>query len=91
LEDGTTGTILLFVCDLAEAVLKFRLLIDRERCKGCELCVEACATAVLRMSQDLNQRGQHYVEAEHPENCTGCRQCADVCPDAAIEIEREND
>jgi len=43
------------------------------------------------MSQDLNQRGQHYVEAEHPENCTGCRQCADVCPDAAIEIEREND
>lgn len=70
--------------------MKFTLFIDRERCKGCMLCIKACAKAVLRMSRKLNSRGFHFAETEEPEKCVGCGNCAIMCPDAAIEIEGES-
>jgi len=63
--------------------------IDRERCKGCELCVITCPTRVLDMCAKLNSRGQHYAQTSAPDKCIGCAQCADICPDAAIEIDEE--
>ena len=69
--------------------MNFILRIDKERCKGCALCVAACVSAVIRMSKKLNSKGQPFPEPTGQVRCTGCRQCSDICPDAAIEIDRE--
>ena len=39
-----------------------KIEIKRNRCKGCELCVNACPKGAIRMSQELNERGVHFVE-----------------------------
>ena len=65
--------------------------IDKERCKGCELCVSVCGRQVLAMTRELNARGDHYAATQDMSRCTACQQCAVICPDAAIEIEVEED
>ena len=70
------------------AKVKGAITLDTEKCKGCELCVVACPTNVIRMSPDVNGKGYHYAYAENPENCTGCVNCAIVCPDAVITVYR---
>lgn len=70
--------------------MRFRVAIDKERCKGCALCIHACAQAVLKMARKLNAAGYQYAEVEDPDDCTGCKACAEVCPDVAIEITRED-
>ena len=66
-----------------------KVTINAERCKGCELCVNACPKGVLAISQDtINSKGYHPAQAAAPENCTGCTSCALTCPDVAITVER---
>ena len=46
-----------------------RVVIDEERCKGCELCATACPRRLLVVSNRLNSKGYRPVafepEAEH--------------------------
>jgi 2-oxoglutarate ferredoxin oxidoreductase subunit delta len=66
------------------------VLIDRNRCKGCELCVNACPQQVLHLSSSRNARGYHPVElSENGHHCTGCAICAVVCPDVVFTVYRE--
>ncbi|RJO71576.1 MAG: 4Fe-4S dicluster domain-containing protein [Myxococcales bacterium] len=67
-----------------------RVVIDRDRCKGCGLCVGACPKNTLALSKDINVKGYFYAEQVHPENCIGCRMCATICPDVAIEVFKPN-
>lgn len=69
--------------------MAFRVKIDRDRCKGCELCVAFCRAGTLKMSENLNASGLRFADtvASHP--CIGCKQCVIICPDAAIELLRE--
>ena len=60
--------------------------IDKERCKGCNLCIVFCARSIIKTSKDLNSKGLHYAIIQSENNCTGCKFCAEICPDAAIEI-----
>jgi 2-oxoglutarate ferredoxin oxidoreductase subunit delta len=68
--------------------MQFGVRIDRERCKGCGLCVAFCSREVLAMSRTLNNRGNYVVEVTAEALCTGCRNCARVCPDVAVAIDR---
>ena len=64
------------------------IIIDAERCKGCGLCVEACAKNHIVISTQSNSKG--YFPAEVIETgCTGCALCAIMCPDVAIEVYRQ--
>ena len=60
------------------------VVIDAERCKGCELCIPACPPRVLRMSTTRNESG--YLIPELLEGCTGCNACLMVCPDFCFEV-----
>lgn len=65
------------------------LYIDKEKCKGCELCVRACPKDLLALSKTfINRQGYHPVEIKNMEVCIGCASCALTCPDICIEIER---
>ena len=70
------------------AKVKGAIIVDIERCKGCEICIESCPTDVIRMETKVNSKGYHYAYAEYPEKCTGCINCAIVCPDAVITVYR---
>lgn len=65
------------------------VVIDRERCKGCELCIPVCPQHLLRRSGRPNSRGYHPAEVVEAlaSECVGCGQCFLVCPDVAIEIQ----
>ena len=70
------------------AKVKGTIIVDREKCKGCELCVVACPTNVIRLAPDVNGKGYHFAYMENPEACTGCTNCALVCPDSVITVYR---
>ena len=63
-----------------------RVQIDRDRCKGGELCVHACPQKVLAVSPKINFKGYFPAEPVRKELCLGCRICAIVCPDVAVEV-----
>ena len=63
------------------------IVVDIERCKGCEVCVGACPESVIAMAKGVNGKGYHYAEVVN-ENCTGCTNCAVVCPDGVITVYR---
>lgn len=66
-----------------------KVKINKDKCKGCLLCVEFCNQKLLQESKDLNKRGINYVVFVDKENkCKGCNFCAIVCPEACIEIEK---
>ena len=63
------------------------IVIDIEKCKGCELCVDACSENALAMSDEINKKGYQYA-VKINNNCTGCMDCAMVCPEAIITVYR---
>lgn len=66
------------------------IVVDPERCKGCDICVYFCPPQVLRLSGRRNSLNHRVVELFDEAHCTGCEICAKVCPDMAIiEVYRE--
>ncbi len=65
------------------------VVIEANRCKGCELCTTVCPQSVLHMSSGLNAKGYHPVElVETQSACTGCGLCAVICPDVVFKVYR---
>ncbi|MBW2030431.1 MAG: 4Fe-4S binding protein [Deltaproteobacteria bacterium] len=80
---------------MAKKTRKGKIVIDRELCKGCHICIHFCPNKLIAVSEKLNKKGYHpaefvgdNVEAQE-KHCTGCTMCAIVCPDVAIEVYRE--
>ncbi len=64
------------------------VVIDIEKCKGCEVCISACPNDVLSLAPQVNNKGYHYAIKVN-DDCIGCANCAVVCPDAVITVYRE--
>lgn len=55
------------------------LLIDKEKCTACGLCVDACPFGALSVPDDTAVVG---------DGCTLCGACMDTCPTSAISMEQ---
>jgi 2-oxoglutarate ferredoxin oxidoreductase subunit delta len=65
------------------------IVIDEDRCKGCQLCTTVCPKDLVTMAESFNAKGYHPSKLEDPEGeCTGCTMCALMCPDVAITVYR---
>ena len=52
--------------------------VDKEKCTGCGLCVDACPLEAIKLEDD-----KANVDANL---CTECGSCVDECPNDAISI-----
>lgn len=68
------------------AKFKGSIVVEREKCKGCEVCVVACPSGVIALAKDVNAKGYHFAYMENPDACIGCANCAIVCPDGVITV-----
>jgi 2-oxoglutarate ferredoxin oxidoreductase subunit delta len=59
---------------------KAEIVINRDFCKGCGICVSFCPKKVLELDE------HEKAVARRPENCSACRVCELRCPDLAIEM-----
>jgi NAD-dependent dihydropyrimidine dehydrogenase PreA subunit len=60
--------------------MAFKVAVDREKCKGCEDCIEVCTVNVFEM-----QEGKSVpVKVE---DCLGCGSCVELCKEKAIRVE----
>ncbi len=64
----------------------YKHIIDKERCKGCSLCVNVCPKNVLEISVEVNAKGYFPAYQARPEDCIHCTACCIMCPDVAITI-----
>jgi len=53
--------------------------VDKEKCTGCETCVEECPSEAIKMVDGIAK-----VDSEL---CTDCGTCVDACPVEAISME----
>ena len=69
---------------------KGALVIDTEKCKGCEVCITGCPQnpACIALSKKVNAKGYNYLEVVNADACIGCANCAVICPDGVIEVYR---
>ena len=65
---------------------KGRVVIDRELCKGCYLCIRACPVKVLDKDTAPNSTGTYPAKPAEPEKCIACGNCYEVCADVCIEV-----
>jgi 2-oxoglutarate ferredoxin oxidoreductase subunit delta len=63
-----------------------KIVIDREKCKGCLLCVSFCPKGSISVDKKLNRRGVTPVKFNSKPECLGCAMCAIICPDCCIEV-----
>lgn len=58
----------------------FKVKLDKEKCSGCEECVEVCTAQVfeMRSGKPTPVKGK---------DCVGCQSCAEICEQQAIQVE----
>jgi len=69
------------------------VLINKERYKGCMICVEFCPLNILAMSDNFNSEGYHFSYfgrfLADEEKCSVCALCGMYCPDFSAPSETE--
>jgi len=59
--------------------MAFEVMVDAEKCKGCEECIEICTAEVLEM-QEGKSVPVNVID------CLGCGSCVEVCKEKAITV-----
>jgi 2-oxoglutarate ferredoxin oxidoreductase subunit delta len=67
-------------------LMAYEHVVDRDRCKGCGLCVAVCPKNVLEIGKEMNPKGYFPACQARPEDCIFCAICCTMCPDVAITI-----
>lgn len=67
-----------------------KVKIEKDRCKGCELCILYCPLKSLELSSTLNKRGVKFASFKKEAKCSGCGFCFLICPDNCIRIYKED-
>jgi len=62
-----------------------KIRINKDRCKGCYLCVVNCPNGLIKVARELNLKGVKPVFFTGGK-CTGCTMCAVICPECIIEV-----
>ena len=71
--------------------IKGAIVVNTDRCKGCQLCIVACPKNVIALAQKkVNVHGYPYVEAVNPDDGIGCASCGIVWPDGCITVSKIN-
>ena len=55
------------------------VIIDKEKCIRCGLCVDICPEDILVMEDDV-------VKVRNPEECCWCDACEMDCPEGAVRV-----
>lgn len=82
----------------AMALVDGKIVIDREKCNGCEACVGACPQMVIEM---VPAEATNFIPCSSKDDekstldkcgfgCIGCADCALACPEGAIEMVKGN-
>lgn len=74
------------------AKIRGAIVIDQNRCKGCNLCVVACPLNLLALSEkEVNKNGYRFAQQTIENVCNGCSSCAIVCPDGCITVYKKKE
>ena len=65
---------------LGEDVTLGTVIIDHDKCKGCELCAKACAASCLEVVDKKSRM------VEDLPFCMSCGDCVAICPEGAIKL-----
>jgi 2-oxoglutarate ferredoxin oxidoreductase subunit delta len=60
------------------------LHIIKDRCKGCNFCIEFCPNQVLKEASEFNKKGYHPPMVTKTGECVNCNLCEIICPEFAI-------
>ena len=63
---------------------RYQICVLKERCKGCQFCIELCPRQVLHESTEFNRKGYHPVYADSNNDCLNCGLCELICPEFAV-------
>jgi len=63
-----------------------KIIINREKCKGCLLCIGFCPKGSIVQEKGFNKKGAKPVKFKEDSDCLGCMMCAIICPDSCIEV-----
>ena len=65
---------------------KPKIIIDKEKCKGCQICLIACPNHAIELDKELNKRGVKPAKFKEKGVCTGCTFCGISCPECCIVV-----
>ena len=58
----------------------WRVIVDPEKCEGCESCVDICPVDVFELQDEK-------AVPVNADECMGCESCIEVCEQDAITVE----
>lgn len=67
------------------------ITVNKNLCKGCNICTEFCPQKVYEQSEKLNKKGIRLPIPKNEEKCKKCGLCALLCPDQAIKVDEKDE
>lgn len=67
------------------------LFLQKNRCKGCEICIYICPRNILEKSEERNIAGHNPPSLISDGKCTFCHMCEYCCPDFSIYVTEINE